>query len=271
MARCLGVMLYYLLARDRCIALCNVRRVYGDCWSTSERQRFIRRVFMHVSCNAIDALRLPRYSPATLSRIVRTDGWDHIPRAYQKGCGVIGVTAHVGCWELIPNYIAAQGYQVSVVARQVYDPQVNRIVLNIRESMGVQVLDRHASLREIVRCLRRGEGIGILIDQDTSVESVIVDFLGQKTRTPVGPALLSLLTGAPVLPMAIHREQDGQHVMEIDAPVTIEATGDREADVLRGTAELSKRIERFIQRYPDQWLWMQQRWKSMDPVATDHP
>jgi KDO2-lipid IV(A) lauroyltransferase len=111
-----------------------------------------------------------------------------------------------------------------------------------------------------VRCLKRGEILGVLVDQDTSVESVVVDFLGHPAKTPVGPVKMASRTGAALVPLAMLMTPEGTYRIEVKEPLST----DGEAGTLEDQVETcSKAIEEFIRREPSQWIWMHKRWKSV--------
>ena len=103
-------------------------------------------------------------------------------------------------------------------------------------------------------------GQGVLIDQDTSVESVVVDFLGEPTKTAIGPVKLAARTGAAIVPMAMLMTDDGNYRIEMKSPVTINGGG---SSLEQDVEKCSKAIEGFIQEEPSQWVWMHKRWKSL--------
>ena len=152
------------------------------------------------------------------------------------------------------------GYKVNAVATPLRDPRLNKLIVTVRESAGVKVLDRKKDTREVMRCLRRGEILGVLIDQDTSVQSVIVDFLGKPARTAAGPVRLASRTGAAIVPLAMLMDDNDNYVIQVKEPVYIGDGGNRlEKEVER----CSKLVESFINREPCQWVWVHKRWKSI--------
>ncbi len=118
-------------------------------------------------------------------------------------------------------------------------------------------------MRPMIRALKKGETINILIDQNVAVyDGIFVDFFGRPACTTSGLALLALHTGAPVLPVFTTRMPDGKYWLEIGAEVAIRNTGNRDADVRESTQTFTGIIEEHIRKYPEQWFWMHQRWKT---------
>jgi len=192
-------------------------------------------------------------------------------QARARGKGLIAVTGHLGNWELIPVYFSLKGIPVNVIARRLNDPRLDRLVVGYREKRGIRNIDRDLGARTAFRCLRRGEALGVLIDQDTRVESVFVDFMGRQASTPVGPAALAMRTGAPVVPVATYRDRDGRHIIEVGAPIELAAEGTERELLRENTERLSKAVEKYILCHPEQWVWIHERWKTEPPAVRHGP
>jgi KDO2-lipid IV(A) lauroyltransferase len=264
----LGCAIFVLAGGLRRRALDNLRVAYGDSISSRELNRLALRSFVELARNAAEAARLSGLSKRDIDRHVSVRGIEYVDRALAAGRGLIAVTGHLGNWELIPVYFALRGIPVNVVARRLNDSRLDRLVVAYREKHGVRNIDRDSGARAALRCLRRGEALGVLIDQDTRVDSVFVDFLGRPASTPSGPASLAMRTGAPVVPVATHRDRRGKHIIEIGEPIEL-ITGGSGGEALReNTERLSKAVERFILRHPAQWVWIHERWKTEPPGGT---
>lgn len=188
--------------------------------------------------------------------------------ALAHGRGVVFLSAHLGAWELLAWALAASGYPATVVARESYDPRLTRLVRRLRRGRGVVPVFRGSRRagRRVLRALRDGRMVGVLIDQDTRVPGVFVPFLGTPAWTARGPAEIALRTGAPVVAGACVRDGDGWRVVVRRVPVTRRG-GD---DVLENTARFSRAIEALVRAWPDQWVWMHDRWKT-SPVPGRQP
>jgi KDO2-lipid IV(A) lauroyltransferase len=92
-------------------------------------------------------------------------------------------------------------------------------------------------------------------------DGVFVDFFGHRACTNKGLARLALKTEAPVLPVFIVRE-GSLYRAEIGPEVPLIKTGDKTKDVEANTQQYNDVIEAFVRRYPDQWFWVHQRWKT---------
>jgi len=242
------------------VALANLRLVYDGKYTEPQLKEMARQAFSNLGTFAYDAVNMGRYTEKDLENMVETDGMDRLESLLSGGRGVIGLTGHIGNWELLGGYLALRGYPINVLATRVKNKRLDSLLVGIRESAGMKVLERSSSLLGAFRCLRKGEVLGVLIDLDTSVESVVVDFLGHPAKTPVGPVKLASGTGGAIVPMVMLMTSEGKYRIEIKEPVSIGGNGDTlQADV----EKCSKAIEEFIRSEPTQWLWMHKRWKSV--------
>ncbi len=158
--------------------------------------------------------------------------------------------------------VAMKGYPVYVIGKQLYDPRMDRILVRNRERSGYRNIARGGSAKKIIRALRSNSILGILIDQDTNVDGVFVNFFGMPAYTPIGPVVLAAKSGASIVPIAIQIMPDFRHRILIKEPVALTFTGDRQQDLVVNTQKLSDFLEETIRAYPTQWVWMHERWKT---------
>jgi KDO2-lipid IV(A) lauroyltransferase len=256
----LGVVAYRLMARSRGVALANLELVFGRTTPDTDIRRIAQTAFANLGRFAYDTARMRKTTPQAIQRIAGITGREHLDRALGRGKGVVAVTGHVGNWELLGAYFSLMGYPLTVLATGMKDSKLNDLLVDLRSSAGLKVVERSRSLVGAFRCLKRGEMLGVLIDQDTSVESVIVDFLGRPAKTAVGPVKLASRTGAAIVPMAMLMTDEGDYHIEVKEPVTI---GDNGSSLENDVEKCSKAVEEFIRRKPSQWVWMHKRWKSV--------
>ena len=263
----LGALGCYFSARYRRVADTNLRHAYGDTLSERDRQRLIKRVFQSFGRALMEFLKAPSMSPAQIKQIVRADSYTRVEAVLARGKGMILLAAHFGNWELLARRAALEGYEFAVVARQSHDPEFNKITDGIRENGGYVVLPRGGSPRAILQRLRNNGIVAILPDQKS--EDVFVPFFGRLAGTVAGPAVLSLKTGAGIVPMFCPRQPDGTYRVEILPEIDTTPTGDADADIHRIMADITRVIEDMVRRYPDQWLWLHDRWRVPPPAGLD--
>jgi KDO2-lipid IV(A) lauroyltransferase len=152
---------------------------------------------------------------------------------------------------------------LSVVARPVDNPFINRFVERVRKKYGNAVIYKRGALKSILQKLKNNDVVGILMDQAVKRdEGFVIDFLGIGAWTMKMPALIARKTGAAVLPAFIHRTERG-HIITIHPAVELSATEDRDAAVVEDTKRFSWYVEEYIRQHPTEWLWIHKRWKRI--------
>lgn len=260
-----GTLAFWLARKERQKALLSLGRAFPE-KSQLERQALARACFRHLGRVAFEAAVAERLSAGQFDALVE------VPEAVRKlllsahaeGRGVVAVTGHVGHWELLGWAFVRLGIPLHVIAKDNLDARLTGLVRAFRERGGVHTILRGAPGAAVgmLRALRRGDALGLLIDQDTNVQSVFVPFFGAKAATPRAPADLTLRTGAATVVVFLQRGTDGRYHFsgqQLDVP----GTGDAEADVLELTRRYSAAIETAVRRAPEQWVWMHQRWKTV--------
>jgi len=259
------VMLICSHHRNR-IALRNLSFAFKE-KDGEERKRILRKCCENVGKSLVEFLRLPPLGGnGEIHELVSLEGEQHLRTALGKGRGVILLTAHYGNWELVGAKLAACGYPLNVLARPQRDERTTRLMNRIREAAGMRVLtSRNASSGEILQCLRKGEIVGFLNDQNAGRKGVFVDFFGRPASTPGGAALFALRTKAAVVPMFALRNENDTHVALLLPEVEIIQTGNLRRDVAANTALFTRLIEEQIRTRPELWFWLHDRWRARPP------
>jgi len=263
LGRGMGLAAYGLLRAQRRLTEEHLRLAWGSDLAPDQRRRIARRVFVNLGQTAMEWMLLPRFSTEVLRRLVRSEGVEHLRDALAKGRGVILVTAHFGNWEVIPFYLRSLGFEGSVLARRLRYPEYESFLIDLRRSRGVSTVARgSSSLKEITRLLRANQIVGMLPDQDVdSLDGIFVNFLGRPAYTPIGPAALSLMTGAPIVPCFLARE-GRRFCLFIEPALEALPSATRTEAMTKLTQAWSGIVESYIRRYPDHWVWMHRRWKT---------
>jgi KDO2-lipid IV(A) lauroyltransferase len=232
--------------------------------SAPERDRIVRGVFRHLGWQLVEFCRMTRYTPENTRHWIRTDGLDHYLAAKARGKGVLVVTGHLGAWELSSFYHSLMSYPMGMVARPLDNRRLDRFVNGIRCLHGNRVLPKDEFARGLLRAMRAGQTVGILMDTNmTPPQGVFVDFFGKQACTASGVARVALKTGAAVLPgFMLWEPSEGKYVLHFGPELVFERTGAAETDILAATQLCVRTTENWIRRYPDQWLWIHRRWKT---------
>lgn len=195
---------------------------------------------------------------------LEAEGLENLQKALKKGNGVIAVAGHIANWEALAIKCSISGFKANVVAREVRNNFFNKYIISLREKYGVKTILRgeKSATRKIISAFKNNEIIALLIDQDTSVQGVVVDFFGTLAYTPVAAASLARKFNSPVVTAYILRKKEGglKVVISDELPVTI--TGDDELDDINNTALFTKTLEDIIRKVPEQWVWWHDRWRK---------
>jgi KDO2-lipid IV(A) lauroyltransferase len=254
----IGLITYFLLPRERKRAITHLAIAFPEKDSSWIRHT-ARSCFIHLGKCVLEVMLM---TPRRLGQVIEFRGEEALRTAIGSGKGVIYVTGHIGNWEIMGHAVAAR-YNLSVIAAPIEPEQVNDMIVGLRAGMGVRTIlrTRPGASRELVRVFRENRIMGILIDQDTDVESAFVDFMGRPAWTPTAAASMALKFGAPVIFGYIQRNKDNRHTIVVEGPLELVHTGDHEKDVVANTAMLTKKIEDAIRINPEQWVWMHRRWR----------
>ena len=259
----LGVVAWSVLPKDRYRIDRHLRLIYGERYSGSQRREIGRKFFENSGRNLVDVMRLRRHFAKEISPLITVEGLDHFDLAYRAGKGLIGITGHIGNFELLAVYLASLGYDIAVIGREMYDSRINRILVENREAMGLTNIGTTESPKRFLKWLHEGKVIGVLIDTDSMrVRSELVPFLGRLSNTPVGPIMLGMKSGAAFVPAVCVRTAGDGYSVIVKPQIQYETTGDFDADVANVTLLCNRVLGEIVDRYPDQWIWLHNRWHT---------
>lgn len=230
-----------------------------------------RGCFQALGRNAFDALRLAHSSREAVSGLCTIEGEEHLATAYREGRGIVGLTGHIGCWELLAAYVSNKGYKVSVIYRDMRDKRLGDMLVEMRRRHGVTSIPRGSSAVSGYKVLKRGEILAMLIDQDIDVDGVFVPFFGVPAHTPRGAAAFALRSGAAIVPLAIHMGHDGSHRITVLPALAPPPPGLPEAERIDElTARCGAAVESLIRISPQQWVWFHDRWRKREHESREH-
>lgn len=266
LGRGIGLLVYLLHRRLRRVGAFNLGLAFPEL-SSKQRQRLLRATFRHLGWLLAEFSQFPKYNRQNIEHVVIYDSFENFREAARQGRGVLFLTAHFGPWELSSFAHALYGYPVRFLVRPIDNPLVDRLINEYRCLAGNVAIDKKGAARPILETLKAGDTVGILIDQNTTLEDgAFVDFFGTPACTTTGLARLALKTEAPVVPgFILWDSRLKKYRLRFEPPVALVRTGDAERDLVENTARFSRIIEDYVRRYPEQWLWVHRRWKTRPP------
>ena len=266
----LGALAFHVTGMRKKLVMEHMARVFRMTGDSEKLRAMSRSVYRQLGRTAVEHARLLAGRTADLRERLAVSGEAHIAHAREGGRGVILITGHFGYWELLGATVAMLGYPITVVAKKLHNPAVDRLVHAGRERLGMAVATMDNAPAAVFRALRRNECVGLLADQDAGAGGVFVDFLGTRASTYQGPALFALRTSAPIVPCFIIRSGPERHRVCFESPIEAIPTGDEPADIARITQAYTDVLARYIMDYPDHWFWVHRRWKTPAPDDSNH-
>ncbi|MDR3244334.1 MAG: lysophospholipid acyltransferase family protein [Elusimicrobiota bacterium] len=258
-----GWLAYYVTRDSADIAKEQLRSCFPD-KSEAEIEKITRNIFINEAKNFFELANFPKIKGSFFDEIVSIENEYLLKESLKKGKGLMIVSAHTGNWEITAAAVARLGVPLNVVAKKIYIEGLNNMLVNYRLSKNVRVILKDApdTARKLLKALKKGEIIGMLIDQDTDVAGVFVDFFGKPAWTPSGLAVLALRRDLDVVLAIDKRVGQFNHKTVIKGPITITPCGDFDKDVVNLTQKATSALEEHIRQYPEQWVWFHERWKT---------
>ena len=241
----------------------NLRRVIGPDVSDAKIKRLVTETFASYAQYYHESFRLPSLSADEVDARIRYDGIAHVEASQARGNGTILAMPHLGGWEWAGFWLTmVGGYQVSAVVEALEPPELFEWFRELRASLGINVipLDDDAGAATIA-ALKDNHILVLMSDRFISGGGVEVEFFGERTWLPAGPATLALRTGADLIPAAVYFD-GADHFGHGLAPLSLERQGKFRADVTRITQELAGHLEDLIRVEPQQWHLLQPNWPS---------
>lgn len=231
--------------------------------SAAEAERIARASSLRFGPMLMEVLRFPVMKGRMDDYVTITGAIAEVRAAVAAGKGAIFATSHSGNWELMGGAFACAGLPIVGVAKRQSAAGMDRFINEYRALVGMHITYQ-TGVREMFRMIDAGWIIGLISDQDPSLrDGIIIDFFGQPTNAFTGAAAIARRCGVPIFPVFIHREESGHHILTVEPGIMVEKTDDRTEDVRRVTQTINTRIEQWIRKYPEEWFWLHDRWKSL--------
>jgi KDO2-lipid IV(A) lauroyltransferase len=270
-SRFLGRLFFLLVKKRRTIAIENLRNALG-----SEKSDEEIRVIARESCASffLTFLEIAKFrrlfrNPEAFEALRRSsEGLDALFRkakqTHDESGGCIFVTPHIGNWEVLPHVSAMVGIPLAVVVRPLDNRYLERLIFGDRATSGQVIIPRKNSLFVLQKTLQQGRSIGMLPDQST-MRGILVDFFNRKATTTPVPALLAITYKRPIVVVACCRKREGYGFEGFvsDALWPGKFTSEKE-ELFRLTEAMNREMEKVVRKYPEQYLWMHNRWKRYE-------
>ncbi|MEK7449340.1 MAG: lysophospholipid acyltransferase family protein [Planctomycetota bacterium] len=260
----LGMMAYFTLRKRNRIILTNLRFAYGFEKSEKEFKEIMWRMYRNFGKCAIEFFRLPVLTTHNIDNYVKIEGLENLKEALSSGKGAFILTAHFGNWDMLASICVLKGFPVNLVTKYLKNEALNKFWLETRRKMNITPLYREGTLKEIMRHLKNNELMGFVLDQSVRKDNgVFINFFGKPTCTMNSLAILSHRLETPVVPLFLIRLKNGYHRAVFEKQIIFKEKETVEAGVVYNTQIYSDVMEKYIRQYPDHWIWMHRRWKTL--------
>lgn len=249
-----------LFGSRREMALRHARRL-----GVADPRRHVRAVFAAYGRYWAETLWMRPRRRAAIDRTLVLDGEDRLVSALQAGRGMIFALPHLGNWEFAGPLADRYGFELVAVAENLANRRLRDWFVELRRQLGIGIVLATGSatvMRELEAVLARGGAVALLCDRDLRGRGVAVDFFGERTTLPAGPATLAHRTRATLLPVAAYFEPGGGHRVVVSDPIAVDPDGDRAKVVAEATQAVALALEKLIAAAPEQWHLLQPNWPS---------
>lgn len=263
----LGKIAYKFTDKYRETAMENLRQVFSD--DEIKNARIVEGVFRNFTKNGAEWVKLYSLEKKDVLKdlITETSGFEKLDEVMDSGRGALVLCFHFGNWELVGIGLRALGYPGSLVARRLYFHKYDDIITGMRARFEANVIYRDESPKKMLREMRGGKVLGIVPDQDIdSINGVFVEYFGKPAFTPIAPVKLAMAAKTKIVPVFAIRKPDDTHKLVVEDPIDVTQSDGSDEDVTRFTQQWTNVLEKYVRLYPDQWVWIHERWKTQ-PVT----
>ncbi len=262
--RWLGTAAFHLLPGVRATVAANQGRVLGRPADDPLVRASTREAFRRYARYWFDAFDVVGWPDEQIIERFTFDGWDNIEKALAGGRGVVAVLPHMGNWDAAGRAMMARKVPVVSVAEELRPARLYELFLEHRRDLGMEIfgLVQGGQVgRQLASSLSKNRVVALVADRDLGGRGVEVEMFGARRRLPIGPGLLSVSSGAPVIVAGVYETREGWHCI-LHEPIAIEPTGNRRADVTAITREIAKLFERVVSASPADWHLFQPGWED---------
>ena len=265
LAGTLGRLFLRFAPRRRALALTMLRRAFPG-RADAELLAIARRATGNLFQVGVDLVRATRWIRSGRLR-ERIDFGDAPAILEREPGGVLGLTGHLGSWEIAGLSVATLGRETHAIAREFKNPLIQRFLVRSRSAIGLNVHPRRGGIRAVAFALRRGHVCLQVVDQNQRLRGVFVPFFGELASTERSAARLALRMKAPIYVGAAVRSGRGfRFRVVLGERIAITPTGDVDADVAAVMTQVNRALERLILAWPEQYLWIHDRYRTRPPA-----
>ena len=259
----LAWLAYIFDKKHKKIIKTNLDFAYGDSMSEKEKEHIIKKCYKNLIYYLADFIKNQSITKEELAKKITFKNEDILKEALKNGEKVILITAHYGNWELVALSMGAFFGNITGVGRALESKYLNTILMKNREQFNIQMLEKNGAMKGMIKALRKGRILGLLVDQNTAdKEGVVVNFFKKKARQSHSTAILSRKFGAVIIPVFITSDDYKNYKITFYDKIEPVKSDDVNKDILELTQKQSDAMEKAIRKKPDEWFWFHKKWKN---------
>jgi len=252
---------FRILKIRRDVALENLKIAFPE-KSDSERIEIAYGSYKHFALMILEFMRLIRWTPEQLKKMVQFESVEILEKLIEENKGIIINSAHFGNWEISVSYFSEFWMPTTGVQQKQKNPYIDKRMAAHRNRWGMQIIYSRGAVKNSLKALEQKRMLGLLGDQDGGVNGIFVPFFGKMASTPPGPALIRVKSQAPIVfvyAIRVGRFKFRIGIEPLNIEDNFELTEENLKSITRAYLEI---LEKYIQKYPEQYFWMHRRWKT---------
>ena len=250
----------------------NMLIAYPDS-SGQWRKDMIRKCYEHLGWTIAEILALQRDPSQVFHWVKKLHNDGMMQKLLAEKKGALFISGHLGNWEILSGWYAQyakqHGHELHIVTQEMHDEDISQYIMEMREKNGEILLPKKLSVQRYAHMLKAGMHLALL-DDISGNPRMKVPFMGHQATNMPGPAVMALLSGVPVIPVAVYRTAPFEHEVEFLDPVKIPGRETNHEDRVRLTIQaINDALEELVRKKPEQWFWLHKRWRSCFNYAAE--
>ena len=270
LAGILRFLAQHILRYRKNVILDNLRLSFPE-KTVEELHPLIKEIYKNFAYLWVEILQSGRLDQDFIKKNFTLHNWEIVEDALAEGKGLLLLTGHLSNFEWPVHYCMLNLDGVYAIMKRLSNPRINKLIMGIRESTGGKMILTKQAIKHGLRVLKQGDCLVVVTDQDAGKTGVFVNFLGRPASTATGAAIFHLKTKAPIVFVAGIRKKYGVFDIYFERIPDYQHENFSDKSIREITKLHTAVLEKWIKRYPEQYLWTHKRWKTKESVSTDNP